>query len=261
MIKKNKGALPNTRKMIYILRQFGLDPVAFFQSVRNLAWYTRSYFDFIKKNKSVTIIALPTLRDKRAQSGAADGHYFWQDLICAKWIFEQKTDKHFDVGSRVDGFVAHLLTFMHVTILDVRPLKSNVSGLSVLIGNAQQELTSVVGTFESVSSLHSIEHFGLGRYGDELDPQGHIKGLLNIAKCVKPGGLLYISFPIGFASVEFNSQRVIEPLWPVEKLLDFILEEFVLIPWRGDPVFNLTPGEVDKSIWGQAGLYRFKRNS
>jgi hypothetical protein len=255
----NYGKLSANRKLLYVLRQFGFDPVAFFLSVKNLPWFFRSYSRFIKEIGPGAVSSVPTLTDKGAESGSADGHYFWQDLICATWIYQQRKNNHFDVGSRIDGFIAHLLTFMQVTILDVRPLKSNIPNLTVLIGNAQKEFVDEVGTFDSVSSLHSIEHFGLGRYGDEIDPLGHEAGLANIAECVKLGGLLYVSFPIGTPSVEFNSQRVIDPMWAIENLPDFILEEFVLIPWRGAPIFELSPNEVDRNVWGQAGLYRFKR--
>lgn len=261
LMRKNNGSQPAIRKVIYTLRQFGLDPLTFLNSVKNVPWYLVTLVRFSLKNQHVSIVALPTLADRGAESGAADGHYFWQDLICARWIHEQKKAIHFDVGSRIDGFIAHLLTFMEVTILDVRRLNSEIPGLTVLIGNAQENLNCIVGTFESVSSLHSIEHFGLGRYGDELDPLGHEKGLLNIAECVKSEGLLYLSFPIGVEAVEFNSQRVIDPMWAVEKLSEFTLEEFVLIPWRGEPVFGISPVEVDRFTWGQAGLYKFRRNS
>jgi hypothetical protein len=71
--------------------------------------------------------------------------------------------------------------------------------------------------------------------------------------------VLYISFPIGEESVEFNAQRIIDPLWPEKILKDFKLEEFILIPWKGAPKFGLNPTDVDKKIQGQAGLYKFKR--
>ena len=112
-----------------------------------------------------------------------------------------------------------------------------------------------------MSSLHSIEHFGLGRYNDELDSKGHEKGLKNIASCVKTGGTLYISFPIGSAKVEFNAQRIIDPEWPITLLNDFDLIDFVLIPWKGEPTYGLSPSEVSKQTWGQAGLYRFKKKN
>lgn len=62
---------------------------------------------------------------------------------------------------------------------------------------------------DSISCLHAIEHFGLGRYGDPIDPSGHKKGFNNILRMLKPNGTLYISFPIGKTNaVHFNAHRV-----------------------------------------------------
>ena len=134
-----------------------------------------------------------------------------------------------------------------------------IPNLNIAVGNAQEDLGPLKHSFESVSSLHSIEHFGLGRYGDPIDPLGHEKGLKNISDCVASGGKLYVSFPIGEAVVEFNAQRIIDPLWPVNQLPNFVLEEFVLIPWKGQPIHGAIPAEVNKSINGQCGLYIFRR--
>ena len=260
MIKrKSKGSLSLQRKVIYVSRQFGFDPLAWITAVMNLPWYLRSLRSFAKSAKGKTMVILPTMLDRTAQSGSADGHYFWQDLICARWIHREKPIQHFDVASRIDGFIAHLLTFMDVTILDVRPLETEIPGLNVLLGNAQQGLIGRVEKFQSVSSLHSIEHFGLGRYGDKIESLGHFNGLRNISECVDVGGVLYVSFPIGQESIEFNSQRVLDPMWPIKNLPEFYLEEFVLIPWRGSPEFDTHPELVNKDIWGQAGLYKFRR--
>ena len=213
------------------------------------------------KSYKLGISLSPVLRDYRDSAGSAKGHYFWQDLICAKWIFERSPNSHFDVASRVDGFVAHLLSFREVTILDIRPLEVTIPNLNVTLGDAQKDLSHLSGKYPSVSSLHSIEHFGLGRYGDSLDTAGHEKGLRNISSCVAPSGTLYVSFPIGEAAIEFNAQRIIDPLWPEKILTNFELEEFVLIPWTAQPIYGLKPSDVDTSVWGQAGLYRFKRIS
>ena len=199
------------------------------------------------------------LTDFHAQAGSADGHYFWQDLICARWINQQNPETHFDVGSRVDGFIAHLLSFREVIQLDIRENHSSIPGLKILIGDAQTNLSNLGRKFSSVSSLHSIERFGLGRYGDKVEPDGHIAGLRNIADLVEDGGLLYISFPIGKFTIEFNAQRILDPLFPLDVLEDFELIDFVIIPWKGQPILNSSPREVDKNLWGQAGLYKFKK--
>lgn len=73
---------------------------------------------------------------------------------------------------------------------------------------------------DSVSSLHAVEHFGLGRYGDKLDYNGHLKGLNNIHRMLKPGGKFYFSVPIGKQRIEFNAHRVFAVKYLVELLQD-----------------------------------------
>jgi hypothetical protein len=67
------------------------------------------------------------------------------------------------------------------------------------------------GYCDSLSCLHALEHFGLGRYGDPIDPSGHEKGVRNMAALLKPGGTFYLSTPIGRERVEFNANRVFDP--------------------------------------------------
>ena len=43
---------------------------------------------------------------------------------------------------------------------------------------------------DSVSCLHALEHFGLGRYGDPVDPDGHLKGFRNLRRIVQGGHVL-----------------------------------------------------------------------
>jgi hypothetical protein len=249
------------RKFLYLLRQFGFDPVRTMRGVRFLPKYLFSFFRFRSRLTERKLLKIsPVLNDFADQAGSADGHYFWQDLICAKWIYQNNPEKHLDVGSRIDGFLAHVLTFRKVLLLDVRPLKNEIPNLEVVLGDAQKKLEKIIGKFDSVSSLHSIEHFGLGRYGDRIEVEGHLNGLKNISECVISKGSLFVSFPIGEPRIEFNEQRIIDPNWPNSVLVDFTLREFVLIPWKGPPQFGLHPKDVNLSIKGQAGLYWYERN-
>ena len=248
------------RVFLSVLREFGLDPLRTLRALKGTPRFFRDVIRFASVRGNLRRRWSPILSDFNASAGSATGHYFWQDLLCARWIFEECPNNHFDVGSRVDGFIAHLLSFRVVTLLDIRPMTQVIPNLEIVLGDAQVELSQFKNSFDSVSSLHSIEHFGLGRYKDKIDPKGHEKGLKNIAECVKPGGSLYVSFPIGNATVEFNAQRIIDPEWPVDSLKGFELVEFVLIPWKGLPTYGMKPSEVSRKIWGQAGLYKFKKN-
>ena len=67
------------------------------------------------------------------------------------------------------------------------------------------------GYCDSLSCLHAIEHFGLGRYGDPISPLGYYRGIENLSKLLLPGGMLYLSTPIGRERVEFNANWVFDP--------------------------------------------------
>ena len=87
--------------------------------------------------------------------------------------------------------------FCKVTLIDIRPLDIEIEGLSYINADIQSGLPAHAAAFDSVSSLHCIEHFGLGRYNDPLSLNGHEIGLLNISNLVSNGGNLYVSVPIG----------------------------------------------------------------
>jgi hypothetical protein len=55
-----------------------------------------------------------------------------------------------------------------------------------------------------------IEHFGLGRFGDEIDPWGYKLGFKHASDLLKPGGVFYFSVPMEPQRVEFNAHRVFE---------------------------------------------------
>jgi hypothetical protein len=154
----------------------------------------------------------PILRDFGTQAGTANGHYFHQDLLVATLIKRANPTRHIDVGSSIEGFVAHVASYREIEVLDIRPLQ--IAGHDQ-IRFVQSDLMSLdqslVGACDSLSCLHALEHFGLGRYGDPIDPNGHLKGFHNLSKMLQSGGTLYISFPIGKPGVHFNAHRIFHP--------------------------------------------------
>ena len=153
----------------------------------------------------------PQLSDYSDTAGTARGHYFHQDLIVAQQIYSANPKVHIDVGSRIDGFVAHVASFRKIKIIDIRTLDSSQHP-NIEFVQLDLMASTEIEPVDSVSCLHAIEHFGLGRYGDPIDVFGHIKGVQNISKLVKHNGTLYISFPVSSKSrVEFNAHRVFHP--------------------------------------------------
>src|SRR4051812_35835723 len=155
--------------------------------------------------------AQPMLADFSAAAGSAGGHYFHQDLWAARRIHEARPAAHVDIGSRIDGFVAHVLTFMPVTVVDIRSLDSRVAGLSFVQGDICRLEGFADGSIASLSCLHAIEHIGLGRYGDPILPDGWRRALAECSRVLAPGGRFYLGTPIGRERLHFNSGRVFLP--------------------------------------------------
>ena len=150
----------------------------------------------------------PLLADRFDEAGMAKGHYFHQDLFIAQKIHEANPTRHVDVGSRVDGFVAHVASFRPIEVLDIRAMQSKTPSIVFRQADLMDPSFQLEPKTPSLSCLHALEHFGLGRYGDTIDLDGHRKGFANLAKCVEENGTFYFSTPIGRPRIEFNAHRV-----------------------------------------------------
>jgi hypothetical protein len=153
----------------------------------------------------------PILTDWSQQAGITDPHYFYQDLWAARRIHRRSPSAHVDVGSRIDGFIAHLLTFMPVTIVDIRRLDWDVTCLQFEQADATNLKAFADDSLESLSSLSAVEHFGLGRYGDPVHPLAPFQALAAFERVLAPDGFLYLSVPVGKERLEFNAHRIFAP--------------------------------------------------
>jgi hypothetical protein len=135
-----------------------------------------------------------------------DPHYVYQAVWAMKKIMESKPTQHVDVGSD-HRFVAILSVHLSTTFVDYRPLNIKLLGLTSISGDILN-LPFNADSIISLSSLHTIEHIGLGRYGEPLDPLGTKKACHELSRVLAPGGNLYISAPLGRKRVCFNAQRI-----------------------------------------------------
>lgn len=65
-----------------------------------------------------------------------------------------------------------------------------------------------LGYFACAFLICALEHFGLGRYGDALNPQADIQAVESIWGILKPGGVLVVTVPFGPAGVVWNTHRI-----------------------------------------------------
>lgn len=199
----------------------------------------------------------PKLDDWNDHAGIARGHYFHQDLWVAKRIFRDAPREHWDVGSRVDGFIAHLLVFREVVFVDVRELSGSAAGLRSVIGSVNA-LDIPDASLLSLSCLHVLEHVGLGRYGDLIDPAGHEAGARELSRVLAPSGILYFSVPIGRERLEFNAHRIFAPGSVIALFPELVLEEFAAIDDSGELVEGCSPDEFLDAAYA-CGIFVFRR--
>lgn len=191
---------------------FGLNPIQFIYSLRGIPSYIVDcvkIFSAMKQHPDFNKIRIsPCLSDRYQQGGDMNSIYFQQDLFVAQQVYKNNPANHMDIGSRTDGFVAHVATFRQIDVVDIRDITSNVSNINFRQSDMMKVDTGLYKKYDSVSSLHAIEHFGLGRYGDPIDLNGHLKAINNIHSILQDGGVFYFSVPIGAQRIEFNAHRV-----------------------------------------------------
>lgn len=199
-----------------------------------------------------------TTHERFGSAGAARGHYFWQDLWAARYLFAANTQEHVDVGSRIDGFIAHILPFCRVTYVDIRPLDCDIEGLKFKQGSILN-LPFPDHSLSSVSSLHVFEHIGLGRYGDPIDPDGYRRAAQEIARVLAPEGTLLIGTPVGRERLCFDAHRVFDPQTVLDAFSELILDEFALIDDKGSDIIVDATFQQARSCEYGCGLFVFRR--
>lgn len=225
-------------RLMVRLKSMGLNPYVFVTYFKSLPYFFRTRREAKAQLKNQPEFKWsgrhPVLFDLHDSAGTLSGHYFHQDLLVARKIFTANPVRHIDIGSRTDGFVAHVAVYREIEVLDIRPLESDVENIRFTQADLMNLPPDLTDSCDSISSLHAIEHFGLGRYGDPIDLDGHLKAIANIARMLKQNGIFHFSVPIGELRIEFNAQRVFSIAYLLNVLgKDFELKEFSFVDDSG----------------------------
>jgi SAM-dependent methyltransferase len=172
--------------------------------------------------------------------------YFYQDAWAFEQIVNRRPARHIDVGSH-HKYVALLSKVVPTTMVDLRPLSVPLDSLEFVEGSIL-DLPFADQSLESISSLCVVEHIGLGRYGDKLDPDGSEKAIAELVRVVAPGGRLYFSVPVGREHVvAFNEARsfprdyLLEQLAPLELVEErYIAGDVFQEAYADGPPFSVT---------------------
>lgn len=230
--------------------------------------FKKSYRDFRKSIKGGTRFELkwkdryPCLNDNTSYTGF-DRHYIYHPAWAARIIEKIKPEIHIDISSTL-YFSSILSAFVPVKFYDFRPAELFLTGLESLKANLLN-LNFTDNSIASLSCMHTVEHIGLGRYGDPIDYNGDIKAMSELARVLTQGGNLLFVVPVGKKSIiQFNAHRIYTKEQIVSQFNKFGLElvEFALIPEEeadGGLVINPSQDLLSKQKYGCGCFYFTKQ--
>ncbi len=239
----------------------------FVTKAQNLTRYLkyRSEFDEFKSlsNKRTDIDVLwenrqPCLSDKTSTT-EFDRHYIYHTAWAARVVKALAPQKHVDISSSLH-FGTILSAFIPVEFYDYRPALLDIDNINSYNGDLM-DLPFENDSVESLSCMHVIEHIGLGRYGDPLDPNADIRAIAELKRVVSKGGHIIFATPVGVPRVMFNAHRVYSYDQIMHYFEELELIEFSLIPdseIKGGLIRNAKPELVISQNYA-CGCFLFRK--
>lgn len=231
-------------------RNVMLAPFDIASFVRELRRFKRGY------RGSYPIRLLPVLYERRTHS-AVDPHYAYQAYWAAREMNRwPPLGRHVDISSHVP-FVIQLSALFPLIQLEFRPPKVEIASFERVSGDILR-LPFRDGSLSSITCLHVVEHLGLGRYGDLLDPDGCWKGLAEIQRILALDGNLFLSVPVGRPAVYFNGNYVFAAHDIMRALGLLHLVSFAYVNDAGGFVESGKASDTDEMSYA-LGLFHFRK--
>lgn len=200
----------------------------------------------------------PCLHDRTSGTGF-DRHYVYHTAWAARVVKETQPKAHVDISSSL-YFSGIVSAFCLVKFYDYRPVDLSLTGFESGAADLRR-LPFEDGSIDSLSCMHVVEHIGLGRYGDPLDPDGDLAAMSELQRVLAPGGNLLFVVPVGRPRVMFNAHRIYAFDQIREYFSNLEIHQFALIPDTADQgglVYEGAKELVDGQTYG-CGCFWFKK--
>ena len=226
----------------------------------NFSFFVKDYFKFKKLNNKRFKLKIknifPQLKD-RTLNTSFDLHYIYHPAWAARIIKETQPEKHTDISSTLH-FCSIISAFVPVDFYDYRPAKLKLNNLKSFHADLNN-LPFPDNSINSLSFMHTIEHIGLGRNGEKINPNGNLNAINELKRVTKKNGNLLIVVPIGKNKLQFNAHRIYSYKNIIENFSDMELKEFSLISDKNKTfIKNATEEQANSEDWG-CGCFWFKK--
>lgn len=186
-----------------------------------------------------------------------DSHYLYHTAWAARVLSRTRPDFHVDISSSL-SFTTLVSAFVPIKSYDYRPAEIKLSNFS----SKKADLVRLPFQDKSINSLscmHTIEHVGLGRYGDKIDPRGDIKSISELKRVLSSCGDLIIVVPIGRPRIKYNAHRIFSYKQINEYFSDLTLIEFSLVTDNGEFIQNALEEIANNQSYG-CGCFWFRKD-
>jgi SAM-dependent methyltransferase len=199
----------------------------------------------------------PCLSD-RAASTPFDRHYIYHTAWAARILARTRPVHHVDISSSL-YFCALVSAFVPIKFYDYRPADLHLDNMSCERADLLT-LPFADGSIHSLSCMHVVEHVGLGRYGEPLDPNGDLKAIAQLRRVLAPGGSLFFVVPVGKPKIMFNAHRIYSYGQIAKAFSDLKIRQFALITDKPhDGLIENAPSQMaDEQTYG-CGCFWFER--
>jgi hypothetical protein len=176
--------------------------------LRNLKTKGSKFVHEYSDDGDAQLIVSPRMEDKVAYIPIFDRPYEYAFTV-EKFLEHNVRNRNIlDIGSAGSTLPTILAALGNkVTCLDIRDWPVSYPNLSFIKGDIA-DLNLPYESFDVITCVSTIEHIGLGRYGDIEDPEGDIKAAEEPKKYLKPNGLLILTVPFGKPTVVFPAHRI-----------------------------------------------------
>ena len=239
---------------------------AYASARRGTAWLrvSREFVAFRARSRTERPQLIPAWRERlfmlgnRTSDTPFDRHYVYHTAWALRQLLQHRPAAHVDVSSSI-YFVALGSAAIPMTHYDYRPPRLTLSNLECRTGDLLA-LPLESGSVPSLSCMHVLEHVGLGRYGDPLDPVGDVKGARELTRVLAAGGRLYFVAPVGRPRVCFNGHRIYDFASVRSLFPSLTLDEWALVPDDGrSGLIASPPPEVMNAQEYGCGCFVFRK--
>ena len=228
----------------------------FFRLYKSLVIFIFGYFVFISKKPKKLVKIKPVLNDFNL-SAKFEPHYLYQGTWIGEKLNQTRPSKHYDFGSDI-RLISSLCHHHKIIFNDIFLPNLNIDELTE-VKNDLYNLNYANNVLESISCLHVLEHVGLGRYGDEVNLDGHILAINELKRVLKKNGNLFISTPVGKSCIYFNAHRVFsyDEFLELFSDLELVSFEYLCDNPRGIEKKYLK-SEISNNVYG-CGFFLFRK--